>query len=84
MTDKEISCLLSPKHGHARYCIIPLSFNTAVVKLLICNTPVLRLTHMPVPPAELGKGVRTGTCSQPLQVLGCSPRKHREPHTEVC
>lgn len=49
---------------------------------MICNTPVLRLTHMSVPPAELGKGVHTGMCSQPLQILGCLPRKHREPCTE--
>lgn len=53
--DKETGCLLSPKQGHAWDCTIPLSFNTAGMGLPICS--VLQLTHPPVPPAELGKGV---------------------------
>lgn len=58
MNNKEISFLLSLKHSHTWNHTIFLSFNTASMRLPISNTPVLRLTRMPVPPAELGKEVQ--------------------------
>lgn len=58
MNDKEISFLLSLKHSHTWNHTISLSFNKASMRLPISNTPVLRLTHMPIPPAEPGKEVQ--------------------------
>lgn len=78
MNDKEISFLLSLQHSHTWNHTISLSFNTASMRLPISNTPVLRLTHTPVPPAQLGKEVERN-----LRPRECALRKHEEPHTVV-